>query len=234
MVDKKDIKAWYNQKHRSEGVDAWRPLEAYPIFLDHLNIKSGKKLLDIGCGTGHLLKAAAGKELQTYGIDISARGVEIAREVSPSSQIMLGKAENLPFPDHFFDYVVCLGALEHFMDLRKGLKEMIRVGNQNASFCILVPNKSYLYWRLKGSQGTKQQQINEHLLSLDEWKKLFDSEGLEISTIYQDSWPAKRTKVFSSANPLGMLKRLVYKLGYNVLPLRYTYQFIFILKKQFS
>ena len=142
MVDKKDIKAWYNQKHRSEGVDAWRPLEAYPIFLDHLNIKSGKKLLDIGCGTGHLLKAAAGKELQTYGIDISARGVEIAREVSPSSQIMLGKAENLPFPDHFFDYVVCLGALEHFMDLRKGLKEMIRVGNQNASFLFLYPTKA--------------------------------------------------------------------------------------------
>jgi ubiquinone/menaquinone biosynthesis C-methylase UbiE len=166
MANEKEIKAWYNQKHCSQGKNTWRPLESYSIFLDYLNVKSGKKLLDIGCGTGYLLKTAAQNELQTYGIDISAQGVAIAREVSPRSKIVIGQGENLPFPDHFFDHVVCLGALEHFINMRKGIREIIRVGKQDASFCILVPNSGYLYWKLKGSYGTEQQQIIEHLLSI--------------------------------------------------------------------
>jgi len=53
------------------GENAWRTFEAYPFFLDYLNVKSGEKLLDIGCGTGYLLKATDQRGLQTYGVDIS-------------------------------------------------------------------------------------------------------------------------------------------------------------------
>ena len=98
MVSEKEIKDWYNQRHLIKGKNAWRPYEAYPRFLDYLNVKPRKKLLDIGCGTGYLLKDADKRGLKTYGVDISDEAAKIAREVTPNSKIIRGKGENLKFP----------------------------------------------------------------------------------------------------------------------------------------
>jgi len=80
VVSEKEIKDWYNQRYATKGENAYRPFEAYHIFLDHLNIKPGRKLLDIGCGTGYLLKEADIRGLETYGIDISEEAVKIAKK----------------------------------------------------------------------------------------------------------------------------------------------------------
>jgi cyclopropane fatty-acyl-phospholipid synthase-like methyltransferase len=80
MISEKEIKNWYDQRHISFGENAWRPFEAYSIFLDHLNVKAGKILLDIGCGTGYLIKAATQRGLQTYGTDISEQGIKLLKE----------------------------------------------------------------------------------------------------------------------------------------------------------
>jgi len=230
-VLEKDIQDWYNKRHHALERNAWRPYEAYPVFLDHLDVESDRKLLDVGCGTGHLLKAADQRGLETYGVDISEEGVKISRRVSPNSQISVQKGENLQFPDRFFDYVTCVGALEHFLDMGKGVKEMVRVGKDDALYCIVVPNFHYFFWKISKTRGTEQQGINENLLSLSQWRDLFVREGLSIAKIYQDSWPVKETHVFSSLNPLRVGKRMIYKLIWTLLPLKYTYQFIFVLRK---
>jgi len=219
MVNEKKIKNWYNQRHSTKAENAWRPYEAYPIFLDYLDVKSGRKLLDVGCGTGYFLKAADQKGLETYGVDISDEGVKIAKKIPPNSKIIVGKGEYLNFSDKFFDYVTCLGSLEHFLDIEKGIKEVIRVSKNEALFCIMVPNINFLLWKIRRAKGTEQQDINENLLSLKQWKNLFIQEGLEILKIYQDRWLMKRTNIF-------------FKLVWAVLPLNYTYQFIFILRKR--
>lgn len=233
MVTEKQIKDWYNQRYHKKKENAWRPAVAYPIFLNYLNITPGGKLLDIGCGTGYLLNTAARRGLETYGIDISEEGVEIAKKVSPASQIAVGKGEELKFPDKFFDYVTCLGALEHFLDIGRGIKEIARVGKDNALFCIVVPNIDFLLWKISGKQGTEQQDINENLLSLEGWKNIFIENGLDVLKIYQDKWFMRKTNIFSSANPLGIIKRMIYKAAWIFLPLKYTYQFVFILKKKY-
>ena len=231
MVSEKEIKVWYNQRHKSLKENAWRPYEAYSIFLDHLNVAPEKKLLDIGCGTGYLLKAADQQGLETYGIDISDEGVKIAKKSSPNSKIIVGKGEDINFSDNYFDYVTCIGALEHFLDMEKALKEMLRVTKKDASFCIVVPNINYLDWR-RGNKGTVQQDINENLLSLKQWKKIFMKEGFKIIKIHQDRWFMKNIDVFSSTNPIVIIKRSIRKLMWVFLPLNRTYQFIFIMSKK--
>jgi len=213
--DEREIKNWYDRRHRNRGENAWRSAEAYPVFLGYLNPLPGRKLLDVGCGTGFLLKAAAEMRLETYGIDISDEGVKIAKQISPDSTIIAGNGENLWLPDEFVDYITCIGALEHFLDIERGVNEMVRVAKPDATLCIVVPNANFIYWRLKRSKGTEQQDINETLMSLNRWKNIFTKAGLEVLGVYHDTW----------------LARKIGKLALALLPIRLTYQFVFVLKK---
>lgn len=225
-----EIKTWYDKKYLARGKNSWRAAGAYPIFLDYLSVSAGKKILDAGCGTGYLLKAAHERGLESYGIDISAQGVKIASVIAPESHISVGQAEQLEFSDNFFDYVTCLGVLEHFSDMEKGLQEMKRVAKPGASLCIMVPNSNFLYWKLKGASGTDQADINERLLSLHAWKKFFAQSGLEIVKIHKDKW-FKEANSFGAKPKQNFLRNIAGKIICFLLPLKYTYQFIFILRK---
>jgi len=244
MATKSQIKAFYDEIIRLRQQEAWRPYEAYPVFLDYLQVESGRKLLDVGCGTGFLLKAAEARGLFTYGIDISTEAVKIVKKVSPKSTIQVGDAENLCFHDKFFHYVTCLGSLEHFLDMRKAIREMVRVAKDEAKFCIVVPNINYLDWKIakrRGrSVGTLQQKIHENLLAMQEWMDLFAKKGLIIKEVHHDRWPVKQlqqrvTSLFYT-NPLDLpklLNLLIQRVKWLILPLKMTYQFVFILKKRF-
>jgi 2-polyprenyl-3-methyl-5-hydroxy-6-metoxy-1,4-benzoquinol methylase len=231
-IDEKEIKRWYDKKHLIKDENAWRSYNAYSVFLDYLEVKQGKKLLDIGCGTGYLLKQANKRGLKTYGVDISDEAVKIAKRISPNSKINAGKGENLNFSDNFFDYITCIGVLEHYLDIEKGVKEIKRVGKDDALFCIVVPNINYLFWKIKKRKGTEQQDINENLLSLKQWKNIFLDNGFKIINIYQDRWFMKKNNIFSSMNLAMIIKMFVFKLISVFLPLKYTYQFAFILRKK--
>jgi ubiquinone/menaquinone biosynthesis C-methylase UbiE len=245
MATRSQIKAFYDERIRLRQQETWRPYEAYPVFLDHLQVESGRKLLDVGCGTGFLLKAAETWGLITYGVDISTEAVKIAKKASPKSAIQVGDAENLCFRDNFFHYVICLGSLEHFLNMNKAVREMVRVAKDEAKFCIVVPNINYLDWKIakwRGrSVGTFQQKIHENLLTLQKWMGLFAKNGLIIKEVHHDRWPVKQlqqriTSLFYT-NLLDLPKLmnlLTQRAKWLILPLRMTYQFVFILEKSIS
>jgi ubiquinone/menaquinone biosynthesis C-methylase UbiE len=227
----KDIKDWYNDIYAKGGVESMRPFEAYPIMLELMGVEKGKKHLDVSCGTGYLLLASAKTGLETYGVDISEEAVKVARRVSPKSKIDVGPGEDLKFGDKSFDYISCIGSLEHFIDMSKGLKEIRRVARDDARFCIIVPNSKFIYWRFTKDTGTEQQDINETLMTDKQWRELFDKNGFEVLSIHQDKWFMKKIKILESANPIRIIKNAIIKLAWAFLPLNWTYQFIYILRK---
>jgi ubiquinone/menaquinone biosynthesis C-methylase UbiE len=233
MPTHQEIKNWYNSLYSSRGQGSMRPFEAYIDIVNLIDVEKGKLLLDVSCGTGFLLKAANKSGLKTFGVDISEEAVKIARTTSPESKVEAAMGEDLGiFENEKFDYVTCLGSLEHFLDKEKGLQEMRRVAKSTAKFCIMVPNSNFIYWKFKKDGGTAQQDINEALMSRDEWVGLFRNCGLQVIGTYQDKWFSQSVKVFSSANPIKIVKNAVLKTAWSLLPLNLTYQFIFILKKQ--
>jgi SAM-dependent methyltransferase len=232
MPTPQEIKNWYNTLYSSRGQESMRPYEAYIDIIKSMNIEKGKLLLDISCGTGFLLKAANNAGLRTFGVDISDEAVKIAKTTSPESLVEVAMGEDLGiFENEKFDYISCLGSLEHFLDKEKGLREMLRVAKSTAKFCIMVPNSNFIYWKIKKNGGTAQQDINETLMSLDGWTKLFNNSGLQVTNVYQDKWLMKRVIVFSSPNPIKIAKNAALKIAWSLLPLNLTYQFLFILKK---
>jgi len=71
------------------------------------------RILEVGCGTGHWLRALAGQGAVVVGLDPSRA---MMRQVHrPSSPLLtLGRAERLPFATKAFDRVLAIYALHHF------------------------------------------------------------------------------------------------------------------------
>jgi len=103
----------------------WRKL------LKWLSPQKGERILDIACGAGELSLRIAAKGAGVYGVDLSAEGISSARRLANiaglKAEFTVGDAENLPYPDGFFDNLVCSSSLEHFTNDAQSLSEMKRV-----------------------------------------------------------------------------------------------------------
>lgn len=91
------------------------------------------RTLDVGCGTGALLRLLAARlpgAAGFVGVD-AARGMVAAARSAPGldSRIQFAQsaAERLPFPDASFDLVVSTASFDHWADQRVGLTECSRV-----------------------------------------------------------------------------------------------------------
>lgn len=227
-----EARDWYDERHRTRGVDAWRPRDAYRPFLEPLEpLRPGARLLDVGCGTGHLLGLATDRGLLGTGLDLSRYALRIVRESVPAAQVAMASGTDLPFRDGTFDYLTCIGVLEHFPDVRAGASELARVCAPGARACVVVPNVNYFEWRLRRRGGTEQQEIGELLLDLEGWREVLVSSGFRIRRIGQDRWPTHDLHIFASRNPLGIARRLTRRIAWALLPLRFTYQFVFALER---
>jgi ubiquinone/menaquinone biosynthesis C-methylase UbiE len=114
-------------------------------------------VLDIGCGPGAAVRAAASSVAQAVGIDRSAAMVDIARRRSrrfENVEFSLGDAERLPFPDAAFDRVWTIHSYHHWEDRRQGIAECLRVLRPEGRLLIVENDTS-------GSHGLDRHQASE-------------------------------------------------------------------------
>ena len=231
-VTPQELATFYDRMYATQGLKAMRTAEHYEEVFQRLQpVRREAKSLDIGCGTGFFLKAALNAGLDAYGIEISQEALDFSRHIAPQAHLVLGSGEQLPFPDAMFDYIVFGGTLEHFLDPDKGLQEAARVAKPDATFLIIVPNSRYWLWRVRGEYGTNQSKIKELLQDYDTWVAMFRRHGIEPVSVTQDPWPWKSVTIFKKKNPWNIMRRIVYRMIWWFIPLRLTYQFVFVCKK---
>jgi len=100
-----------------------------PQLADFAEVRSGQRVLDVGCGPGALtteLVARIGPSA-VAAVDPSALFVAAARERHPGVEIVQASAERLPFPALAFDAAVAQLVVHFMPDPNKGLVEMARV-----------------------------------------------------------------------------------------------------------
>ena len=85
------------------------------------------KILDIGCGTGAVMKNLQ-KYGEVYGIDSSNDAIEFCKKRGLKN-VKVGNAMNLPFSNNTFDLITCLDVLYHkgISNDNVVIKEMFRV-----------------------------------------------------------------------------------------------------------
>ena len=232
MPTAQEVRSWYNRRYASLGLDSMRPAQAYPPLLELLAVHPGAMLLDVSCGSGFFLQAARERGLAAYGVDLSDAAVRLAHRVFPQIPVAVCAGEALCVRDGSFDYVTCLGSLEHFLDVSGGLREMLRVAKPGAQFCIMVPNRDFAGWKLLGRRGTAQQDINERLLSLDEWRRTFEHHGLRVRRVVPDRWHAVKWRSDHPPARWHAAKGFLLEVAWKLLPLAWQYQFIFLLERR--
>lgn len=103
-------------------INRWDPSHLKRI--DRLvSIPSGSRVLEVGCGQGHLTRALADRGVDIVGIDANPQAKEVA-EIDIVQHML---AEDLQFDDGSFDFVVSVHAIEHIPPLEAALSEMARV-----------------------------------------------------------------------------------------------------------
>ena len=223
---------WFDKTYKSKGFSYLRPPEAYLSFVEILDLKPEDSVVDIACGPGLFLKLAYEKGCQCSGIDASKLAIQMAKSYVPKSDVRKSNAENLPFPDNSFDVVVCLGALERFINLDVALSQLLRVAKNNALFCFLVRNSNSLFWQL-GVRIMKRQNLVGHqdAKTLEEWQDIYVSSGFHIKKIIPDQWPLQK---FFSILPLTLRKKFLPSIHNGIMPLRFAGEFIFLLSIESS
>ncbi|HET7815820.1 MAG TPA: class I SAM-dependent methyltransferase [Candidatus Baltobacteraceae bacterium] len=104
----------------------------------------GGRLLDVGCGTGFIIRLAHDLFESIDGIDITP--AMLARVGSWNNVTLhTGAAENMPFADASFDMASSYAFMHHVEDHKRVLKEVARVLRPGGLFYVdLEPNK--LFW----------------------------------------------------------------------------------------
>jgi len=132
MTKKNTIRQQFNLQ--AEKFSNWaitQNLENMKQYSEFCGISEDDKLLDVACGTGEYAIYCAQKITQAYGVDLSSKMIEIARENANKLQVSnisfkVQDVFELPFESDHFSIVNCKSSFHHFEDYGQNINEMRR------------------------------------------------------------------------------------------------------------
>jgi ubiquinone/menaquinone biosynthesis C-methylase UbiE len=149
-----------------------------------VNVEQGR-VLDVACGTATFSRRVATPWLAVYGIDVSmamlSTGAEyIQRDRLHNIHLARTPVENLPFPDHYFDFAIASGSLHLFPDTAAALKEIWRTLKPGARIVGLTfGHGDRGFVRYAWFRERLKQRGTVRLFQLDELEGYFRQAGFE-------------------------------------------------------
>jgi SAM-dependent methyltransferase len=148
-----ELEKYYNLPYYGSGTDKFIGLAEmltycsnylrYCSILSHLDSRKKSpantpiKIIDIGCGRGHLLKILQQKGFDCYGIE---RANFPKSDEAENIHIYRQKIEDVGFSENFFDVVLIWHVLEHADDPVSAIREAVRILRPGGLLALAVPN----------------------------------------------------------------------------------------------
>src|SRR6266550_5529611 len=138
-------------------------------------------VLDVGCGTGKLLRRAhiSWPQAQLIGVDPANGMIELAKRLTPNATFFTGMAEALPLQDASVDLALSTTSFHHWQDQAAGIREIVRVLRPGGYFILVdvsIPNWLERVVRLKRIHSPAQM------------RTLFIQAGLHVQTQQTLAW----------------------------------------------
>jgi cyclopropane fatty-acyl-phospholipid synthase-like methyltransferase len=144
----------YDEFLESEGRHLSRRLSDAFSMAD---VRSGMRLLDVGCGRGEIIRHCMRLGVEAFGIDYAEVATVMTRDVirqeqesatgeATASGVLRSDAKRLPFPDSYFDRVLLFDVVEHLYpwELQQALEEIGRVLRDDGRLIVhTAPNRWY-------------------------------------------------------------------------------------------
>jgi ubiquinone/menaquinone biosynthesis C-methylase UbiE len=117
----------------------------YNLLIKQVRLFSGAAVLDVGCGTGALLRRMADIcEINCFGIDVEKNMIEEAKRKCPQMSFQVSRCEKTPFESQSFDVIVACMAYHHFEDKEGFAKEAARLLKPGGALYIADPRFPWL------------------------------------------------------------------------------------------
>ena len=156
LMDNQNITPdWAFFRNIDRKIIKWMPWaqKGYPLLSNVINYSNLKdrKVLDIAIGTGWTTEQLVRAGARVTAIDLTPRAVELTKkrlELNHISadEIRVADAQQLPFSEKTFDYVLAFGCLMHMPDTQKTIDEIYRVLKPGGRAAAMMYYKHSLHW----------------------------------------------------------------------------------------
>ena len=169
-------------------------------FTEHLyefDSHQSEDVLDIGCGSGWIVRNFAKNGANIHGVDLTDTAIELTRKrlafEGLSADLRRANAEDLPFSDNAFDYIVSSGVLHHTPDTHKAVSEAIRVlrpgGRGMISLYYRHPLLSHVLWPvtrlcINAAFGDLRSRNFRQSATVEDLVRRYDGEQNPIGKVY--------------------------------------------------
>jgi len=167
--------------------------DEYVRQLSDLPLETGRRILEVGCGTAYSTHKLAEAGRDTFAIDYSP----IAKKFwnKGLATFLIADGFHIPYKSDSFDLVWNAGVLEHFSNPQDMLREMIRVCRPYGIVCVFVPYVFDITAHLKlyGEENIfTKKKLKDELRELEDVgiKVLFNCGGMIIC-----GWGRKRRNI---------------------------------------
>ena len=163
----------------------------------------GGRLLDFGCGTGHLLRRLSA-HFEAFGYDAAPHARNESRGNAPDAVIL---EEWKSLPAGMFDVIVALHTLEHVPRPLPTIEALTAKLAGGGILFFVVPHVGGLGHRLKGRRWfAYRDPTHVSLLSRGEWMMLMRKAGLEVVSVRADGlWDAPYVRFIPT-----MVQRVIF------------------------
>ena len=158
--------------------------------LEALELGEGDRLLDVGCGTGAAVRAAAEVVKRAVGVDLSPNMLAEARKRAadlPGVEFVEGDSENLPFEDGEFTAVLCTTSLHHYPRPDAAAREFARVLAPGGRVVIGDGTSDAVVSKVFDFLARKFESGHVRLHRVDELRGLLENAGLERAEV-RSAW----------------------------------------------
>ncbi len=142
--ERKDIR-FDKRAAKYDGFEGRVSRRFYSLLLAQISVKSGATVLDVGCGTGTMLRKMADTYgASGYGIDMEENMINEARQKCPEMDIRVSSCGDTPFADLTFDAITACMAYHHFADKKGFAREAARILKPSGCLYIADPRFPFI------------------------------------------------------------------------------------------